>query len=154
MSAAAPECWFYTLERRGVAHALAALLEKSRARGWRALVRAASPARLDEIDDILWTYRDASFLPHGRADAGMAERQPVLLTGADDNANGAEIVFVVDDAEPLSDLSGVQRCVFVFDAADETAVAVARRRWTAYKKDGRDIAAWREAENGRWAKQA
>ncbi|HVK81146.1 MAG TPA: DNA polymerase III subunit chi, partial [Verrucomicrobiae bacterium] len=60
------ELWFYHLERSELARALAPLLEKSLQRGWRALVRGGSPERLDELDAVLWTYRDDSFLPHAR----------------------------------------------------------------------------------------
>ena len=46
---------------------LPGLLEKTLERGWRALVRADDATLLDDIDAKLWTWRDESFLAHGRA---------------------------------------------------------------------------------------
>ena len=40
MSDAGPEIWFYHLERSTLDQVLPGLLEKTRERGWRALVRA------------------------------------------------------------------------------------------------------------------
>ena len=75
-----PEIWFYHLERSTLDQVLPGLLEKTRERRWRALVRAGDPGLLDDIDERLWTYRDDSFLAHGRAIEPEAARQPILLT--------------------------------------------------------------------------
>ena len=92
------EVWFYHLERTSPDAALPELLEKTVARGWRALVRATTPETLDHLDRWLWTWRDDSFLAHGRAGEPEAARQPVLLTLEDDNANGAQALFLVEGA--------------------------------------------------------
>ncbi|MEO1264581.1 MAG: DNA polymerase III subunit chi, partial [Pseudomonadota bacterium] len=72
---------FYHLEHSALEQVLPSLLEKSRARGWRCLVHAGSEDRAEAIDAQLWTYRDESWLPHGReTDAATAPRQPILVT--------------------------------------------------------------------------
>ena len=63
----ATEYWFYHLEASTLEGVLPNLLEKTRDRGWRSLV-VLDAARVGDIDDHLWTYRDESFLPHGRDD--------------------------------------------------------------------------------------
>jgi hypothetical protein len=50
MSDGPPEVWFYHLERTSLDQALPELLEKTLARGWRALVRGGSPERLEHLD--------------------------------------------------------------------------------------------------------
>src|SRR3546814_960048 len=55
-------------------------------RGQRAVVRAGAEARVEALSARLWTYHDRSFLPHGTVKDGRAERQPVWLTVADDEA--------------------------------------------------------------------
>ena len=64
MTENACEVWFYHLERTGLDQALPELLEKTLARGWRALVRTPEPERVEHLDGWLWSYRDESFLPH------------------------------------------------------------------------------------------
>ena len=99
------EVWFYHLDRWPLQRALPQLLEKSLGRGWRAVVQAASPERVDALDAALWTYDEASFLPHGTARDGDAELQPVVLTTGTDNPNGALVRFMVDGTEVLPALA-------------------------------------------------
>ncbi len=147
------EVWFYHLERTGLDQALPELLEKTLARGWRALVRCAGRDRLEHLEGWLWSYRDDSFLPHGTVEAPEAARQPVLLTTTGDNANAAQAVFLIDGAD-APDLDGYERCVVVFDGRDAAALAGARDCWREVKAQGRPASYWRQSEEGAWRKQA
>lgn len=147
------ELWFYHLERSDLEAALAPLLEKCLQRGWRALVRGGAEARLDALDQTLWTYRDESFLPHGRAGRDDPSRQPILLTSALDNPNAAQALFLIDGAEP-GEISGFERACLLFDGRDEPALNQARARWKEAKAAGVDASYWRESAAGRWEKQA
>ena len=100
MSDVSPEIWFYHLERSTLEQVLPGLMEKTRERGWRALVRAADPALLDDIDERLWTYRDDSFLAHGRDGGPEAARQPILLTEGVENPNAAQALFILGRLRP------------------------------------------------------
>lgn len=145
------EVWFYHLERSSLDQVLPGLLEKTRERGWRALVRSPSAARLTEIDERLWTYSDDGFLPHGRADGADAARQPVLLTEGLENPNGAQALFILDGAD-LPDAENFERCFILFDGRDEAAVSAERTRWRALNAGPLELAYWRQDEDGRWAK--
>ena len=147
------EVWFYHLERTALDQALPELLEKTLARGWKALVRATSADRVEHLDGWLWSYRDDSFLPHGVEGEPLAERQPILITTGMDNANAANALFLVDDAEP-GETAPFERCVLLFDGRDEAAVRAARGRWPAFKAAGCTVSYWRQGETGGWRKEA
>lgn len=153
MSDAKPEIWFYHLERSTLDEVLPGLLEKTRERGWRALVRASDARLLDDIDARLWTYRDDSFLAHGRADQPEAARQPILLTESSENPNGAQALFIVDGSD-MGVTEGFQRCFIIFDGRDETALTGARVRWKTLKDAGADLAYWKQSPEGRWERAA
>lgn len=148
-----PEIWFYHLERSSLDQVLPTLLEKTIERGWRAMIKSSHSHRLDEVDETLWTFRDDSFLPHGRADQPHAERQPVLLSETGENLNGAQALFIVDDAE-LGGTEGFERCFIIFDGRDEPVLQHARGRWKALKGQGANLAYWRQTDEGRWEKAA
>lgn len=150
----APACevWFYHLERSGLDQVLPELLEKTLARGWKAVVRAREAERVEHLDGWLWSYRDESFLPHAPADEPGAARQPVLLTTAFDNQNAADALFLVDGADP-GELEDYQRCIVLFDGRDETQLAVARSQWSALKAKGHPASYWKQQTRG-WEKQA
>lgn len=150
--AEACEVWFYHLERTGLDQALPELLEKTLARGWKAIVRARQPERVDHLDGWLWSYKDESFLPHAPASEPGAARQPILLTTTFENPNGADALFLIDGAEP-GDLGLYTRCVVLFDGADPAQVAVARGQWTTVKGKGFPVSYWKQQERG-WKKTA
>src|SRR6185503_11967177 len=145
------ELLFYHLERQPLESALPGLLQRSLDRGWRVVVKVGSDERLESLNAHLWSFDDASFLPHGAASDGYAEDQPIWLTTGDDNPNGAIVRFLVDGAD-AADLGGYQRTVFMFDAADQEAVKKARAAWKA-AATSHDATYWKQEENGRWTKQ-
>jgi len=146
------EVWFYHLEQTALDQALPELLEKTLARGWRALVCSPVSNRLQHLDDWLWRYRDDSFLAHGLADGPDPARQPVLLSQTAENLNGAQAVFLLDNAEP-GDLSAYARCLILFDGRDEAAVTAARQRWREIKAARHTASYWRQSEQGAWRKE-
>jgi DNA polymerase-3 subunit chi len=148
------EMLFYHLQRRSLESTLPQLLEKSLERGWRVIVQATSDERVDALDAHLWTYGDHTFLPHGTAREPDAAAQPVLLTTADDNPNGANVRFLIDGAAVPADVSTYQRIVLMFDGEDEDAVAAARTRWGEAKASGLEVTYWQTDDHGRWVKQA
>jgi len=146
------EVWFYHLERSSLEQELPRLLEKTLERGWKAVVRAREPTRLAQLDERLWTYRDDSFLAHGLDQEPNAARQPILLTTTTESANAADALFVVDGAE-LGETGGYQRCMVIFDGADEAQLAVAREQFRAAKASGAEVSYWQQTARG-WEKQA
>ncbi len=148
----ATEHWFYHLGRGTPQSALPPLLEKVLARGWRALVCAPEPSALEALDQVLWTWRPDSFLPHGLSSAPRAESQPVLLSNRPDNENKAQVVILLHGA-PAPALEGVKRCITLFDDADRNALAAARERWKSLRQVGAACSYWRQDDQGRWSLQ-
>ena len=56
---------FYHLTRTRLEDALPVMLGRTLERGGRAVVRLATPARLKALDEWLWTFDHAAFIPHG-----------------------------------------------------------------------------------------
>jgi len=145
------EVWFYHLERSTLDQVLPGLLEKTLQRGWRALVRVNDAADIDDLDELLWTYRPASFLPHGKSGGDHDPLQPILLSDTADNLNSAQALFIVDDAD-LGPTEGFARCFIIFDGQDEQSVIHARKRWSSLKDSNVDLAYWRQDDEGRWSR--
>lgn len=151
------ETLFYHLERRSLEDVLPGLVEKSIARGWRAVVKTDSSERSDALDNLLWTYDDQSFLAHAQSGDGEAARQPVLITVEDENPNGAQILFCVGGARPsdwrAAQLSSLARVVMLFDGRDAAMLDQARAAWKHAKEAGHDVTYWKETASGKFEKQ-
>lgn len=149
---------FYHLERAGLDDVLPGLLEKSRERHWRALVKLGSEERLEELDAFLWTFREDSFLPHASyRDARVAD-QPIVLTIGDENPNASNIVFYADGAMPhdwsATRFEGIARIVVLFDGRDPSAMEAARDNWKKARAAGYEATYWQQTAEGRWEKRA
>lgn len=147
------EVRFYHLQRTTLDAALPPMLEKTYARGQRAVVRLGSPERVEAMASRLWTYAERSFLPHGTARDGRPDQQPIWLTAEEENPNGAEVLFLADGARATA-LGGFELCVELFDGSDDVAVAEARARWREYKTAGLKLVYYQQNDDGRWEQKA
>ena len=150
------EVGFYHLTRTGADQALPQLLGRTLAASQRALVLCASPERLAALDTALWLCPNPDWLPHGTAESGQAELQPIWLATADPGAvgapNGARFLFLLDGAE-CAGLGLYDRVFDLFDGADEAAVQAARGRWSAARAAGHALAYWQQTVRG-WERRA
>jgi DNA polymerase-3 subunit chi len=152
------EVLFYHLETRSLEDVLPSLLERTRERGWRAVIRVGSAERMAALDTHLWTYSEQTFLAHGTGANGHSDRQPIYLTVEDENPNRAEVLFLTGGAVP-EDWSSPRhleytRIVLMFDGRDGEALSFARVAWKNAKSAGHDVTYWKESPSGKWEKQA
>ncbi len=147
------EVSFYHLTRSTLEQTLPRLLEKALQGGARCVVLAGSPERVEALNAHLWTYDPGSFLPHGAARDGNADRQPVWLTDQDENPNAASMLFLTDGAQSAR-MADYARCFELFDGRDETAVEAARQRWKQYREAGHAVSYWQQGDRGGWEKKA
>lgn len=146
---------FYHLQSQLLEDVLPKLLEKAYASKQKILVKVGTDERVEFINSHLWTYEDASFLPHGTKKDGNASLQPIWITAGDDNPNDAEILFLVDGAEvELSKLPNIKRILNIFDGNSETDLQRARRMWKDFKAQDFEIYYWQQDDTNRWQQKA
>ncbi len=142
---------FYHLQRTSLEQALPKLLELTLERGMRAIVLADTAERVERLNEVLWTYDHGSFLPHGSAEDGQGERQPIYLTTQEENPNGGQLLFLTGGGTPEFAQS-FERVVDLFDGNDDAAVEAARVRWKQAKAAGHEVTYWKQSDAGRWEK--
>jgi DNA polymerase-3 subunit chi len=144
------EVLFYHLERSRLEDTLPGLLERTLARGQKALVRCGTPEGMEALDSHLWAFSDESFLPHGRAGEPREEEQPVLLSLGEEAPNRADVLFLVDGAPAVpAVMERFTRAVLMFS---DDAAGLAREAWKAIKDAGLDATYWKQTPQGRWVK--
>lgn len=121
----APEAWTLFTCR---------LAEKAYKQGHQVYINAQSAPQLKQLDDLLWTFRAGSFLPHtiyaGTTDAG----QPILIGHALEPDGPADVLVNLDSDVPL--WFGRFKRVAELVGGDETARAAARERYRFYQDRG------------------
>ena len=135
----APRIDFYTLsepDRRARLVAACRLAEKAYDQGLRVAVRTGSAAETAELDELLWTFADRSFVPHGvwPTDPETAGATPVLV-GSSALPPTHRDVLINLGADAPADFSAYARVCEVV-GGDEEAKQAARHRWRTYRDAG------------------
>ena len=142
----AAEWWFYHIEHTSLDAAIAPLIEKCLERKWRVVV-VGHDDTLERLNKSLWTFREDSFLPHGRARADAA-KHPVLLSTEVTAANGAKVALLLDGSDV--GVETFERVMVVFDGGDETARAKARQQYKAASDTGGGARYFQQERGGGW----
>lgn len=132
---------FYYLTRTPLDRALPAIAERALAGGGRLAILADDTHLLDHLDKLLWTYRAASFLPHGRDG-----EPPVLLVSPDALPQGYPNIAFIDGIW-RSPPESVQRVFYFFEAP---TLDQARAAWRGLSDTSAERRYWKQDETGRW----
>jgi DNA polymerase III subunit chi len=149
----AVEVNFYHLTRDKLEVALPKLAKLALAQGLRTVIRAPDDARVQMLDELLWTFEIDSFLPHGTARNGHADLQPIYISADTDVPNHATLLMLIDNRLD-DDIARFDRCFYLFDGSNDKHVGAARAAWKQLKAQGLSLTYWQQSDNGKWDKKA
>ena len=116
------------------------LTEKAFKQGHQVYINTASGQQLKQLDDLLWTFRDGSFLPHGiyeACEAASATTHPVLLGHAVEPEGPSDVlVNLSNDVPPF--FSRFNRVAELVGGSEEQRQS-ARERYRFYKDRGYNL---------------
>jgi DNA polymerase III subunit chi len=128
---------FYLLEDTGdSARPLYAcrLAEKALQQGHQVYINTESPVQLLQLDDLLWTFRSGSFLPHA-VDNGEGDTQQPILLGHDREPRDSHDVLVNLSKDVPSFFNRFNRVAEII-GGHEAQRTQARERYRFYKDRG------------------
>ena len=134
-----PQVDFYLLaapDARARLTAACRLAEKAYEQGLKVVVRTTNPAETVELDELLWTFADRSFVPHvvWPGDPELAAATPVLV-GSKALPDTHRDCMVNLAADAPADFSTYARVCEVV-GGDEDAKRAGRTRWRVYREAG------------------
>jgi DNA polymerase-3 subunit chi len=133
----APRVDFYVLpDRKDNGRALLAcrLADKAYNLGQTVYLLAASEAQATALDDLLWTFRQDSFIPHERYPLAGEEASPVLVGTVLQADRTAQVLINCTDRLP-EDFERHERVVELVDQNPEV-LAKSRERFRQYRERG------------------
>ena len=117
------------------------LAEKAWHKGHRVFIHTDSRDAARNIDDMLWTYRQDSFVPHAlygeRVDADADSREPVLV--GDGSTQPADIDVLINLGEAVPPFADRSARVAEIVGGDEAARRAGRIRYRDYRDRGISI---------------
>lgn len=124
-----------TRERQAFACRLA---EKAYRTGHKVYIHTDSEPQCKTLDDLLWTFRAGSFVPHGILnDTAPTPHQPVVIGCKPTPPEWREIVINLSSACP-QELDGAGRILEILDRGEDTRQA-GRIRYRRYQQMGFDL---------------
>ena len=108
------EIFFYKLKNSSSELFLTSLIEKSLDNNWNSVVLFDSIERMEEINDLLWSYKDTSFLPHCSENDENSKFHRVYLTCKEENPNDSKVIFSIDGLL-IKNINSWKRCVYIFN---------------------------------------
>jgi DNA polymerase III subunit chi len=113
------------------------LAEKAWKLGHRVYLHAGSEKQAAELDELLWTFRDGSFVPHARAGERTVPAPPVVIGSSDEPAPGDADVLINLDSDVPGFYPRFTRIVEIVEP-QEAARAAGRARFRFYREQGFD----------------
>jgi DNA polymerase III subunit chi len=110
------------------------LVEKAWAGGHHIHVHGNDPVAAHALDELLWSFRGTSFIPHQLRDASAAVHERVTIGCSDDPGEQHDVLINLADSIPefFSRFERVAEIVL----NDEDSRSESRRRWSYYKDRG------------------
>ena len=111
------------------------LSEKAYLSGYRVYLHTSSAEQARTVDDLLWTFRQGSFVPHALSPASADDRSPVLIGCSASPPELANGIIVNLDLQPPPEFERFERVIEVVDQEPETLTR-SRDRFRLYRERG------------------
>tara|TARA_R110000824_G_scaffold7892_6_gene35895 strand:- start:5606 stop:6031 length:426 start_codon:yes stop_codon:yes gene_type:complete len=113
------------------------LCEKILSQKLKAYIHTDTEEQAQYMDDLLWSYRPESFLPHCLVDTEVDEDVSIVIGYADKYLQGFDVLINLSQEIPVFH-SEFERIVEIINAS-ETDKAQGRERWRYYKEAGHEL---------------
>ena len=113
------------------------LAEKAYTLDHQIYIHTANPSEATQLDELLWTYRAGSFVPHQRYETPSEQDCPVLIGHTDAPESINQVLINLDSAVPMF-FSRFERVVEIV-TQEETTRQQARERFKFYRDRGYDL---------------
>ena len=101
-------------------------------------IHAGSRADAEQLDQLLWTFRDGSFVPHGLAGRNDGTESSPIMIGSDDaGVDPRDLLINLCDEIP-SFAGGFPR-VAELVTSDENCRQASRKRYSLYREQGHEL---------------
>lgn len=108
------------------------LAEKAYQQGHQLMLRVSDPAEAASLDELLWTFRQGSFLPHARLE--NADGEPILIGTEVDEHTPRDVLVNLAESLPAH-WDEHQRVAEVVNQ-DPAVLQGSRARFRAYRDQG------------------
>lgn len=101
-------------------------------------IHVADTESLQKLDDLLWTFRDGSFVPHEKLGSTAADAVSPVTIGCDDSSRrDCDLLINLGNSIPAS-VASFPRVAEVV-TSDEDSKTLSRQRFVDYREQGHTL---------------
>ena len=130
------EIFFYKLKNLSIELFLISLIEKSISKNWNSLVLLDNIERMEEINDLMWTFNDTSFIPHGSQSDLNPDKHNVYLT--------------CNDGIIINQPDNWKRCIYIFNEQNLKVTDELESYKRGIEDLNYDLKSFEQDNNGKW----
>jgi DNA polymerase-3 subunit chi len=101
-------------------------------------IQAANVQSAAQLDELLWTFRDGSFVPHEVLNTAGADRNAPVTIGCN-TARPAECDLLINLGDSIPESPGSFPRIAEIVTADDDCKAQSRHRFVEYRDDGHTL---------------
>lgn len=129
---------FYILpDGSGTDRFACSIAAKAWSQGNRVHIHMSSEQMANQMDDLLWTFRDISFIPHKIFERTIQDETPVTIGYGSDYPEQTQVIINLDNEVPAF-ISNFDRIVEIV-GGNENNKQLARQRYKQYRDDNYEI---------------
>lgn len=113
------------------------LCEKILSQNLKAYIHTDTEEQANYLDDLLWSYRPESFLPHCVIDTELDEDVSIVIGYAEKYQHGFDVLINLSQSIPEFH-ADFPRIVEIISASEDDKTK-GRERWKQYKEAGHDL---------------
>lgn len=143
----------YELTKTAWTKAFPKLVETISSKGNKVVVLCKNPESMQEMDNLLWTFEQLSFLPHVTENDPMIDQTPVLLVSNDDSkAKNFSNIYALSHLEiPDAYLEQSGKFLLMFESENELQKALVEKAEKTAAENGMKVSKYIQTEKG-WGK--
>lgn len=128
---------FYILAAGDCARFACRLTEKAFRAGYRVHINSATSEQAEQLDNLLWSFRPGSFIPHRRCGLGDDEVPVLIGCGSEPETETDLLINLAGETPPF--FSRFQRLAEIVDP-DPQCRELGRQRYRFYQERGYPLA--------------
>ena len=101
-------------------------------------IHVSDQAVASRLDELLWTFRDGSFVPHNLVRGGGEDPDAPVTVGCDPGYTGSRDLLINLD-ESIPTCAGAFPRIAELVTSDEDSKQKSRRRFVAYRDEGHEL---------------
>lgn len=125
------------------------ILESIVSKGIKVQVACDNETEASELDNLMWTFEQLSFLPHALDSDENMQDHPIIISAKDAVFNNSDILAIAGQEIP-SKIEAFSKALIVYDPKDHASKGIVSRQISALVAKNFNVRYFKQTDVGGW----